>query len=60
MNQHRISGFAQTYRELYGADAHQEAVRYALVARSLGNRDEHGFWLQVAALLDPAAQPQAA
>ncbi len=51
MNSHRISGFARIYNELYGDGAHQEAVRYALVARSLGDKGEHEFWLQVADLL---------
>ena len=51
MTAHRISGFARIYRELYGAGAHQEAVRYALVARSMGDTDGHTIWLQVADLL---------
>ena len=52
---HRISGYASIYRELYGTDAHQEALRYALVARSMGDGTEHSFWLEVAAQLEPQA-----
>ncbi len=61
MNSHRISGFARIYNELYGDGAHQEAVRYALVARSMGDNDEHVFWLQVADLLlaGSSLEPQA-
>ena len=57
MNPHRISGFAHIYCELYGSGAHQEAIRYALVARSMGHHHEHGFWLQVADLLQAGSAP---
>ncbi len=43
-----VSDFAEIYSRLYGGRAYQEALDYALVVRSVGDRSEHDFWLQVA------------
>lgn len=57
-----VSHFADLYSQLYGLKAQDEALRYALVVRSVGDLQEHDFWLQVADALDgvsPAARHHA-
>ena len=43
-----VNDFAEIYSRLYGGKAYEAALDYALVARSMGDRSEHDFWLQVA------------
>ena len=52
-----VREFAELYRQLYGSGAHEAALDYALVMRSMGDRGEHDFWLQVADALLPSAPP---
>ena len=44
----QVGDFAKIYSDLHGQRAHEEALSYALVARSMGDRQEYDFWLSVA------------
>lgn len=44
----QVGDFAKVYAEIHGHKAHEEALSYALVAHSMGDRQEYDFWLSVA------------
>ena len=46
-----VGDFAKIYAELHGQKAHEEALNYALVVHSIGDRQEYDFWVSVAEAL---------
>ena len=57
-----VGDFAKIYAEIHGQKAHEEALSYALVVHSMGDRQEYDFWLSVAEALhaEPAVTANAA
>ena len=57
-----VGDFAKVYEEIHGQKAHEEALSYALVVHSMGDRQEYDFWLSVAEALhaDPIEPASAA
>ena len=51
----QVDHFTAYYSEIYGQGAYDEALRYALVVRSVGDQQEHDFWLKVADALHTSA-----
>lgn len=48
---HQVDDFARVYAEIHGQNAHEEALNYALVVHSIGDRQEYDFWVSVAEAL---------
>lgn len=48
----KLVELARLYSELYGAKALERATDYALVARSVGDREESHLWMGVAGILE--------
>lgn len=44
----QVDQLAKYYSRTYGPGAYEEALRYALVVRAVGDHQEHDVWLQVA------------
>lgn len=57
-----VGDFARVYAEIHGQKAHEEALNYALVVHSMGDRQEYDFWVSVAEALhaDPKEAAKAA
>ena len=57
-----VGDFARVYAEIHGQKAHEEALNYALVVHSMGDRQEYDFWVSVAEALhaDPKEAANAA